>query len=182
MNTINFWTQFLPVQERISIPNSHLIASLVHTHILFSFVPSLAHCKPIIVQLKGVCFLFFLFLRFVAFRYRNDLDLKLQWIVYWYVNQTWNILNPWEFKAFSWQITEIDHSLFSVVANAKISDLRYSALWKWYVLLHPMVISSLYAIVILAHHVLFLLMLSFLQLFYSCHSMSHRSQVEFLKI
>lgn len=37
----------------ISIPNSHIIASFAHTHILFSFVPS-PSLQPIIVQLNNV--------------------------------------------------------------------------------------------------------------------------------
>lgn len=77
-------------------------------------------------------------------------------------------------------MTEIDHSLFSVEVSAKISHLRYSALWKWCALFHPMVIFSLFAIVILVQNVPFPLMPSFQQLCHDCHSM--RSQVAFLRM
>lgn len=80
--------------------------SCTYPHLIF-ICASPNPLQPIIVQLNGVDF-GFLFLRFDAFRYQNDLDLKLQWIVYWYVNQTRNTLNPWKFKPFSWQITEIE--------------------------------------------------------------------------
>ena len=46
-------------------------------------------------------------------------------------------------------MTEADRSLFSVEVGAKVRRLQHVALWKWWVLLHPIVISSLCAIVIL---------------------------------
>ena len=167
MNTVNFWTQFLPVQGRISIPNSHLLTSFAHPHLIFiCALPSPS--QPIIVYLNNV------FLRFDASRYQNDLDLKLQGIVYCYVKQTWSTLNPWNLKPLSWLMTEVAQSLFSVEVHAKMSHLQHAALWKWCALLHPMVIPSPFAIVVWVWSVHFLLMPSFL-LCTGCHSMNHSS-------
>lgn len=46
-------------------------------------------------------------------------------------------------------MTKVDRSLFSVEVDAKMSHLLHASLWKWRVLLHPIVLSSLFAIVIL---------------------------------
>lgn len=174
MNTINFWTQFHPVQGRISIPNFHLIASFAHTHILFSFLLSLPPW-PVIVQLSNV-----FFFKIQCFQVPKWFRFKAAGVVYWYMNQTWNNLNPWNFKSLARQVTEVDCIVFSAEVDAMISHLQHAALWKWYVLLHPTVISSLFAIVILVWNVLCPLMPSFL-LSTGCHSMSNRSQIEFLK-
>lgn len=65
--------------ENFCVPNSHIIASFAHTRLIFIGAYS-SPSQPIIVQLNNF------FKRFDAFRYQNDSDLKLQWIVYWYMN------------------------------------------------------------------------------------------------
>lgn len=117
-----------------------------------------------------------MFLRSDASRYQNDLDLKLQGIVYYYVKSKPEILWTWSLKSL---MTEDWHWPQFVQCGSMLSHLQCAALWKWCAVLHPMGIPSL-CHCYLGLNVCFLLMPSLL-LCTGCHSINHSSLFELLK-